>query len=354
MSQKPDTFAPTIRKKILNALEHIIPSLDSHQFLQFLAEPPFDFTHVQHTVERKELLPDQVRSPLQILQRWEDAGIMAVRMPVFGFVYEGLSYERVGVTRSVANAITAQGTSEPDGITIVPIPAPGIICYPSFGPHSDGTPPSNPWPGSRSVLGAQLLNDSVFVFLCGDTITHCLDIRDTSLVQMGLLYFDELRVSENQRVTKGLLLAFMSRLQRYLQNNQPRVGNTSWLQQREFASSFTSSATVERHRQLCWDAMDYIQTHLHTPLSLSIIAEKVGISSFYLNRIFAQQQGTTVMRYVTQVRVEAAKKILCETPERISDIAKLVGFASDSSFSAIFHKFTGVSPREFRHQHNLK
>lgn len=354
MSQKPDTFAPTIRKKILHALDnHIIPSLDSHKLLQFLAEPPFDFTRVQWEVERKEPLPDLVRSPLQVIQRWEEVAIVAVRMPTFGFVYEGISHERVGVTQSFADTISAQGAPEPDGITVVSLPAPGIICYPPSGPHSDGTPPTKTRPGNSSVLGAQLLNESVFVFLCGDSSTHCLDIRDASLVQMGLLYFDELRVSDNQRVTQGLLLAFMCRLRRYLHYNHPHIGNTSWLRQSELAVA-SSSVTAERHHQLCWDTMDYIQTNLHTSLSLSFIAAKVGISGFYLNRIFSQQQGTTVMRYVTQARVEAAKGILRDTPERISDIAKLVGFASDSSFSSTFHKLTGVSPREFRHQHNLK
>lgn len=350
-AQTPDAFAPTIRKNILRVLEkHIIPALASSEVLQFLAEPPFDFSFLRHQFERQDPLPDQSRSPLQVIQRWEAEHINAVRMPTFGFVYEGVSYERIGMTRSAVDAATARGLAPPAGITVLCVPSPGIICYPPNVPHSDGTPPLTPWPERGSVLGAQILEESVFVFLCGNTTSHSLDIRDPSLVQMGLLYFEELRAGERRPVTQGLLLAFMSRLYRYLTNNHPVIGNTSWIPQRDVNTSI-STATAARHHQYCCEAMDYIQTHLHTPLSLSRIASAVGVSGFYLNRIFVHEQGTTVMRYVTQTRIEAAKGILRENPERIRDIAKLVGFASDSTFSAIFRRTTGLSPSEYRRKH---
>lgn len=345
--------APAIRKEILDALEkHIIPALDAGEITQFIATPPFDFSAVQHEVKRAEPLADQPHNRLQILQEWPDEQMVAIRMASFGFVYAGASYESIGATQSTAAAMAKAGHPVPAGITTVRIPAPGIICYPGGAPKHDGTPTPEPHPETGCVLAVKLLDEAVFVFLCGTTLTHSLEINDLSLLKMAQLYFEELGVGHNQRGAQGLLTAFMHRLHRYLRVNRPRIANTSWVHQDEHEATF-DSATQIHHRELCYATIDYILTHLHTPLNLEGIAAHVGISGFYLNQIFAREQGTTVMRYVTHVRVEAAKKILREQPDQVSDVAKLVGFAGVSSFSATFHKLTGLSPSEFRRRERL-
>ena len=59
------------------------------------------------------------------------------------------------------------------------------------------------------------------------------------------------------------------------------------------------------------------------------------------------------MRYVTIQRINAAKGLLMQTNERISDVAILVGFATSASFCNVFRKHTGLTPNEYRRRHVL-
>jgi AraC-like DNA-binding protein len=348
-------FAPRIRKDMLKALEdHIIPALQSQQIIQILAEPPFDFSAAECRVVRKRLLADRVQNPLQIIQQWEKEHLMSMNMPTFGFVYEGANYHKVGVTVSMNRRLKTADGNTPPGITQVRIPAPGILYFPPNTPKRDGSPPSPKElkEGCRT-LSAKLMKDSVLVLLSESTLksnnsTHNLEIRDAALSQMGLLYLDELRQGAAPGA-QGLMLAFMGRLQRYLRKHQPRISNTAWVNQQEQIDP-SLPPTQLRHQKLCYNVMAHVQTHLHTPLSLEGVAAHFGISGYYLNKIFTELHHTTVMRYVTLQRIEAAKEILRLTPERTSDTARLVGFASPASFCITFQKHTGLSPSEYRRQ----
>lgn len=132
-------FAPRIRKDILKALDdYIIPALQSQEILQVQAEPPFDFSSTSHWMEQKAFLPDQPHAHLQKLRRWETQRMISVNYPTFGFAYDGIGYERIGITASTAESMKASQHQIPAGITVVRLPAPGIICYPESCPHSAG------------------------------------------------------------------------------------------------------------------------------------------------------------------------------------------------------------------------
>lgn len=132
-------FAPRIRKDILKALDnHIIPALQSQQVIQILAAPPFDFSAVEYETERKQPLPDKEQRALQIIRCWEKQGMVSVRDTAFGFVYAGITYETIGITKAMAHEMRAGGIRPPGGITVLRLPAPGIICYLPHIPRSNG------------------------------------------------------------------------------------------------------------------------------------------------------------------------------------------------------------------------
>jgi AraC family transcriptional regulator of adaptative response / methylphosphotriester-DNA alkyltransferase methyltransferase len=82
-----------------------------------------------------------------------------------------------------------------------------------------------------------------------------------------------------------------------------------------------------------------------------MIANRFHVSAFHLNRVFREAQGTTVMHYVTDLRIKSAQRMLRETDDRVNDIAQLAGFASATSFSTVFRKNTGLTPNQYRRQH---
>lgn len=71
-------------------------------------------------------------------------------------------------------------------------------------------------------------------------------------------------------------------------------------------------------------------------------------SPYYLSRLFRSETHMTLKTYVNRVRVEAARRLLLETSEKIESIAALVGFHDASHLSRLFLKYSGRRPGDFR------
>lgn len=96
-------------------------------------------------------------------------------------------------------------------------------------------------------------------------------------------------------------------------------------------------------------ALDYIDGHYDSEaLSLNLVAEQIGMSANYLSAIFSQSMQKTFVEYVTERRIEKAKKLLKQTEKTSGEIAKEVGYKDSHYFSFVFKKLQGCSPREYR------
>jgi AraC-like DNA-binding protein len=105
-------------------------------------------------------------------------------------------------------------------------------------------------------------------------------------------------------------------------------------------------------RQVC-QARDLIEQGLAESLSLDDLARGVGLSRFHLLRTFDRVYGRTPHRYLTETRLRRAKALL-RSGASVTDVCMEVGFSSLGSFSALFTREFGRSPREFqRHLQRL-
>lgn len=94
---------------------------------------------------------------------------------------------------------------------------------------------------------------------------------------------------------------------------------------------------------------EYVKKHYRNDISISQIAESLGLTANYLSTIFRQRTGRKLIDYLTQVRMEAAKKLLCENvTASVQDIALMVGYNSSRHFSTLFQKQTGMTPSCYR------
>ena len=97
------------------------------------------------------------------------------------------------------------------------------------------------------------------------------------------------------------------------------------------------------------DIIDYIQEHYSDPaLTAGMVCQEMKISEKYLSQFLKEHTGKTFAKYVEDLRVEQAKKLLKETSFSNEKIAEAAGFGSANSFYRVFKKKTGVSPGEFR------
>ncbi|MNR59293.1 HTH-type transcriptional regulator YesS [compost metagenome] len=67
-----------------------------------------------------------------------------------------------------------------------------------------------------------------------------------------------------------------------------------------------------------------------------------------MSLIFKEETGDTFINYVTRIRVERTKSLLCETELTIAQIAKEVGYANAQHLIRVFKKQEGKTPGEYR------
>jgi AraC family transcriptional regulator len=95
-------------------------------------------------------------------------------------------------------------------------------------------------------------------------------------------------------------------------------------------------------------AIEYIDNHLTENLSLKEIASVVGISPHYFTSLFKQSTGLSAYQFVIYRRMERAKQLLRRQDLSITQVSLHVGFQSQSHFTNVFRKCTGMTPRVYR------
>jgi AraC-like DNA-binding protein len=96
------------------------------------------------------------------------------------------------------------------------------------------------------------------------------------------------------------------------------------------------------------EARNFIQSRTGDRLTSRRIAEHVHVSERYFCKLFKRSTGMTLTEFVARVRVENAKKFLCDRRLRITDVAEHAGFNSISQFNRVFRRYVRKSPTAFR------
>jgi AraC family transcriptional regulator len=94
--------------------------------------------------------------------------------------------------------------------------------------------------------------------------------------------------------------------------------------------------------------IDAMRANLAEPFELAVYADMAGLSVFHFSRVFKQATGMAPSRYIVRLRVEEARRLLCETAEPVIDIGYALGYQSPSHFSQVFRQMTGVTPSAYR------
>ena len=116
-----------------------------------------------------------------------------------------------------------------------------------------------------------------------------------------------------------------------------------------FALEFRDSKSTSRYGDVILKAKKYIEeNYADQNTTLTTVADAVAMSPNHFSAIFSHECKTTFIEYLTNVRIEKAKKLMKETEMKGYDIAYECGFSDPHYFSYIFKKNTGLSPREFK------
>jgi AraC family transcriptional regulator len=94
--------------------------------------------------------------------------------------------------------------------------------------------------------------------------------------------------------------------------------------------------------------LEFIEAHLHTPLSLADLAQVAGGSVHHFSRAFGGAMGVSPWHYAQSRRLERAKTLLRTTPLSVQEIAAVCGFRDGEALSRAFARAVGMRPLPYR------
>lgn len=115
---------------------------------------------------------------------------------------------------------------------------------------------------------------------------------------------------------------------------------------------FKSFEDENRDNSTVFLIKEYIGQNYHNEnLSIQDISKHVFLSSSYVCTVFKTETGKTLNQFLTEYRIEKAKKLLMDSRYKITDISAKVGYNDGNYFGKSFKKLVGLSPSEFREQY---
>lgn len=98
--------------------------------------------------------------------------------------------------------------------------------------------------------------------------------------------------------------------------------------------------------------MDCINKNLNnSDLSVDMIADEAGISRVHLHRKMKELTGQTPHDFIRNIRLKKAVQLLANQGMNVTEVMYACGFANSASFSTVFKRFYGMSPRDYMREH---
>ena len=96
---------------------------------------------------------------------------------------------------------------------------------------------------------------------------------------------------------------------------------------------------------------NYIQQHLSEPIKTEDIAKALYMGRSRLSTNFKKETGMNISDYITQVKIDEAKRLLRYSSKSFLSISIYLGFSSQSHFTKVFKEKTETTPSEYRQMH---
>jgi transcriptional regulator GlxA family with amidase domain len=122
--------------------------------------------------------------------------------------------------------------------------------------------------------------------------------------------------------------------------------------QDQFSASLAAQALGAKdiHELQVWMA-----ENIDRRLTVGLLAERVSMSARNFARVFTREMGTTPSRYLLQLRVEAARRLLEQTDKAPAQVSFACGFSSADLMRRAFQRVLGTTPGKYRgHFHRLR
>ena len=213
-------------------------------------------------------------------------------------------------------------------------------------PHTWLSDPPSPGDGGVESIVVQFLPDCL-----GYDFFDRPEMRTVSRLlkhaRQGLKFEGATRDTVEQHLQRLVTAPPFERMMMLLEVLHMLAGSRSGqaLSSRGFAPS-----TTEGDRRRIDEVSRFILDHLDEPLRLEDAADVTHLSASAFSRFFRRATGKSFVRYVNELRVARACRLLTETEKPITAIAFEAGFGNLANFNRRFREIKQLRPREFRNQ----
>lgn len=101
------------------------------------------------------------------------------------------------------------------------------------------------------------------------------------------------------------------------------------------------------------EAISYIRENYAKDLNMAMVSNHICMNYSLFSAAFKEHTGVNFVNYLKEIRIAEAKSLLIQTEDKITEIAKQVGFENDKHFMKSFKTACGVSPSEFRKDYKM-
>ena len=102
---------------------------------------------------------------------------------------------------------------------------------------------------------------------------------------------------------------------------------------------------------LIHEVHEFLLSHLDEKITIEMLSRQFHVNSTTLKTVFKSVYGDSLASHIKKHRMERASELLTETGSTIAEVARLVGYDSQSKFTAAFRDQYGVLPKEYRKSH---
>ena len=116
-----------------------------------------------------------------------------------------------------------------------------------------------------------------------------------------------------------------------------------------FRQRVSSAAEPEKQEERTITGITrYLQEHLADEMSLAVLAEEFHLNPQYISQLFKNEIGVNFLSYLTNIRMEKAKKLLLSTSLSVAEVAERSGYGDYRVFTKVFKKSEGITPSQYR------
>lgn len=118
---------------------------------------------------------------------------------------------------------------------------------------------------------------------------------------------------------------------------------------RELCGYVNEQKPKARTNKLAEEIAAFIEReYTNQSLNISYIADHFGFTPSYVSKVFRDYSRQSLLDYINEIRIEAAKKLMQDKSVMVGDVSAQVGFTNVRTFTRIFKKYVGVTPGKYK------